>query len=143
MGLKPDFRTLCKESGLALTHQRQVIFDTLVKMHHPSPDEVWEAVKKAIPSISHATVYNTLHTFIEHGIVRSLSPHHGTLRVDMGQEPHHHLICTRCKKVMDVEFEDVGPVKLKGKLPGGFQVERIAVEIQGLCSDCGTTRSSN
>ncbi len=133
---KPDFRTLCKESGLALTHQRQVIFDALAEMHHPSPDEVWAEVKKSIPSISHATVYKTLHTFVEHGILRELSPHHGTLRVDMGTEPHHHLICTRCKKVIDVEHEDVGPVELLGKLPRGFKVERIAVEIQGLCADC-------
>src|SRR3954447_19480835 len=100
MEKKPEFRELCKESGLALTHQRQVIFDTLAEMHHPSPDEVFEKVRAAIPSISHATVYKTLHTFVEHGILRELSPHHGTLRVDMGSEPHHHVICTRCKTVM-------------------------------------------
>ncbi|HWR17379.1 MAG TPA: Fur family transcriptional regulator [Terriglobales bacterium] len=136
MEQKPDFRKLCKESGLALTHQRQVIFNTLAEMHHPSPEEVYDEVKKAIPSISHATVYKTLHTFVEHGILRELSPHHGTLRVDMGTEPHHHLICIRCKTVMDVEPESVGPVKVMGKLPKGFKVERVAVEIQGLCGKC-------
>ena len=133
---KPDFRKLCKESGLALTHQRQVIFDMLAGMHHPSPDEVFEKVRTAIPSISHATVYKTLHTFVEHGILRELSPHHGTLRVDMGSEPHHHVICTRCKSVMDVEEEVIGTVKVKGGLPKGFQVERVAVEVQGVCGKC-------
>jgi Fur family transcriptional regulator, peroxide stress response regulator len=142
MERKPDFRELCKESGLTLTHQRQVIFDTLAEMHHPTPDEVFAEVKKAIPSISHATVYNTLHTFVEHGILRELSPHHGTLRVDMGNEPHHHVICVRCKKVMDLESESVAPVKFLGKLPKGFQVERVAVEVQGLCEACGRNRGS-
>lgn len=136
MEIKPDFRSLCQQSGLALTHQRQVIFDALANMHHPSPDEVYAKVKQLIPSISHATVYKTLHTFVEHGILRELSPHHGTLRVDMGTEPHHHLICTGCKKVIDVESDELGPVKFLGKLPKGFQVERVAVEIQGLCEQC-------
>jgi Fur family peroxide stress response transcriptional regulator len=139
MTIAPDFRGLCKKSGLAVTHQRQVVFDSLTAMpdhHHPSPEEVYEKVRKLIPSISQATVYKTLHTFIEHGILRELSPHHGTLRVDINTHAHHHLICTRCKSVMDIEDNDLDPVKLRRRLPKGFRVERVAVEIQGLCNRC-------
>ena len=135
----PDFRELCTQSGLALTHQRQVVFDSLASMpehHHPSPEEVYEQVRKLIPSISQATVYKTLHTFVEHGILRELSPHHGTLRVDINTHAHHHLICTQCKSVMDIEDEDLDPVKLRRQLPDGFRVDRVAVEIQGLCEKC-------
>ena len=135
----PEFRELCKQSGLALTHQRQVVFDSLSSMpenHHPSPEEVYEKVRKLIPSISQATVYKTLHTFVEHGILRELSPHHGTLRVDMNIHTHHHLFCTACKTLMDIEEEDLDPVKLRRRLPKGFQVRRVAVEIQGLCGKC-------
>jgi Fur family transcriptional regulator, peroxide stress response regulator len=131
-----DFRTLCKRSGLTLTHQRQVIFDALASMHHPTPDEVFEEVRRAIPSISHATVYKTLHTFVEHGILRELSPHHGSLRVDWNTHAHHHVICTRCKKVMDIEDGDVDPVHIRRQLPNGFKVERVAVEVQGVCAKC-------
>jgi Fur family transcriptional regulator, peroxide stress response regulator len=137
--MTPDFRELCNQSGLALTHQRQVVFDSLASMpehHHPSPEEVYEKVRKLIPSISQATVYKTLHTFVEHGIVRELSPHHGTLRVDINTHGHHHLICTRCKSVMDIEDEDLDPVKLRHQLPDGFRVDRVTVEIQGLCAKC-------
>ena len=133
----PDFRKLCQKSGLAVTHQRQVIFESMADMPgHPSPEEVYAVVRKAIPAISLATVYKTLHTFVEHGILRELSPHHGTLRVDWNTHAHHHLICTRCKKVMDIEDEDLDPVKVRRRLPKGFKVERVAVEIQGLCADC-------
>jgi Fur family peroxide stress response transcriptional regulator len=133
----PDFRELCRKSGLAVTHQRQVIFDSLGRMpDHPSPEDVYAVVKRAIPSISLATVYKTLHTFVEHGILRELSPHHGTLRVDWNTHAHHHLICTRCKKVMDIDDDELGPVKVKRKLPKGFKVERVAVEVQGLCAQC-------
>jgi len=139
MRVIPDFRELCRRSGLAVTHQRQVVFESLTAMpdhHHPSPEEVYEHVKKLIPSISHATVYKTLHTFVEHGILRELSPHHGTLRVDINTDMHHHLFCTRCKAVMDIEDGDLDPVQLRKQLPPGFRVERIAVEIQGLCEKC-------
>jgi Fur family peroxide stress response transcriptional regulator len=142
MAIKTDFREMCRDSGLALTHQRQVIFDTLASMHHPTPEEVFEEVRKAIPSISHATVYKTLHTFVEHGILRELSPHHGTLRVDMGS-PHHHAICTKCKTVIDIEPEAVGPIELAGHVPNGFKIERVAVEVRGLCATCAARAASS
>ncbi len=122
-----------------MTHQRQVVYESLAAMpehHHPSPEEIFEKVKQLIPSISQATVYKTLHTFVEHGILRELSPHHGSLRVDLNTNAHHHLICTSCKEVMDIEDEDLDPVKLRRKLPKGFHVERVAVEIQGVCEKC-------
>jgi Fur family peroxide stress response transcriptional regulator len=134
-----NFRDVCQQHGLAVTHQRQVIFDALAKTpDHPSPEDVYARVKEAVPSMSLATVYKTLHTFIEHGILRELSPHHGSLRVDWNTEPHHHLICTRCKKVMDIELEDeeLRRIHPHQKLPRGFQVQRVAVEIQGLCARC-------
>lgn len=133
----PDFRELCRDHGLAVTHQRQVIFEALAGTpDHPSPEDVYEHVKKAVPSMSLATVYKTLHTFVEHGILRELSPHHGTMRVDWNTGAHHHLICTRCKKVMDIEDEELDRIRVRQKLPRGFRVERIAVEIQGLCEKC-------
>ena len=133
----PDFRELCRDHGLAVTHQRQVIFEALAGTpDHPSPEDVYALVKQAVPSMSLATVYKTLHTFVEHGILRELSPHHGTMRVDWNTGAHHHLICIRCKKVMDIEDEDLNRIQVRQKLPQGFKVERVTVEIQGLCAKC-------
>jgi Fur family transcriptional regulator, peroxide stress response regulator len=145
MKIEPNFRELCRQSGLAVTHQRQVVFDSLAKMpdhHHPCPEEVYAEVRKLIPSISQATVYKTLHTFVEHGILRELSPHHGTLRVDINTRAHHHLFCTRCKTVIDIDEGDLDPVKLRRRLPKGFRVDRVAVEVQGLCDECGKQTKS-
>ena len=133
----PEFRELCREHGLAVTHQRQVIFEALAGTpDHPSPEDVYERVRKAVPSMSLATVYKTLHTFVEHGILRELSPHHGTMRVDWNTGAHHHLICMRCKKVMDIEEGELDRIQVRQKLPKGFKVERVAVEIQGVCEKC-------
>jgi Fur family peroxide stress response transcriptional regulator len=132
----PDFRELCRRSGLAVTHQRQVIFESLAGMtNHPCPEEVYERVKEKIPAISLATVYKTLHTFVDHGMLLELSPHHGSLRVDCNLHEHHHLLCTKCKKVVDVSEEELGPLPVRRKLKG-FKVERVAVEIRGLCEEC-------
>jgi len=138
-----DFRDLCERHGLALTHQRQVIFETLSQMHgHPSPEAVYGLVKKRIPSISLATVYKNLKTFEEHGLIREVSPHHGSARFETNSAPHHHLVCLRCKAIVDVPAADVEPVRLKKRAPAGFRIERYSVEIHGLCGDCVKRRES-
>ncbi len=144
-GQKPaEFRELCRQHGLAVTHQRAVIYDSLMSFSgHPSPEEVYERVRKQIPSISLATVYKTLHTFIESGLLRELSMHHGSLRVDTKQHPHHHLVCTGCKSVFDLDEAALQPAKLVGKVPKGFRVQRMSVEIHGLCGECARSAATN
>lgn len=132
-----DFRELCRRHGLAVTHQRAVIYHSLLGAHgHPSPEEIYDSVRRQIPTISLATVYKTLHTFIESGLLRELSLHHGSLRVDTRQEPHHHLVCTECKSVFDLDEEALKPAKVLGKIPKGFRIERMSVEIHGICAPC-------
>ena len=133
----PSFREMCEHHGLAVTHQRQIIFETLGEMRgHPSPEAVYDLVKEHIPSISLATVYKNLKTFEEHGLIREVSPHHGSARFETNAVPHHHLVCLRCKAIMDVPETDVGPVRLKKRAPGGFRIERYNVEIFGVCGKC-------
>jgi len=132
-----SFRELCERHGLAVTHQRQVIFDTLFAMHgHPSPEGVYELVKELIPSISLATVYKNLKTFEEHGLIREVSLHHRSARFEINASPHHHLVCLRCKAIVDVPAEDVGPIQLKKRTPSGFRVKRYHVEMLGFCGEC-------
>ena len=129
--------TLCAEHGIAVTHQRQVLYETMQSMHgHPSPEEVCAVVKQRIPSISLATVYKNIHLFVESGVLRQLSMHHGTLRVEMNSHPHHHLVCSVCKRVMDCMPEELGLPAHVERLPNGFAVERLSVDVIGLCAEC-------
>lgn len=132
------FRELCAEHGIAVTHQRQVLYETMQRMvGHPSPEEVFASVKERIPSISLATVYKNIHLFVESGVFRELSIHHGTLRVEMNKEPHHHMVCTVCKKVTDLLGDDEFGVRLQNTaLPGGFLIERISMDVIGVCPEC-------
>jgi Fur family peroxide stress response transcriptional regulator len=132
-----SFRELCHENGIAVTHQRQVLYEVMKTMHgHPSPEEVYARVKKKIPAISLATVYKNIHLFVESGVFREVSMHHGLLRVEMNNEAHHHMVCSKCKAITDIGEQELGLVSKKNKLPGGFLVERYAVDVIGICSKC-------
>ena len=131
------FRELCAAHGIAVTHQRQVLYEVMQGMEgHPSPEEVYARVKKKVPAISLATVYKNIHLFVESGVFRKMSMHHGSVRVEMNDEPHHHMVCSRCKAITDIGEQELGLMPKRHRLPGGFLVERYAVDVIGLCAKC-------
>ena len=132
------FRALCAEHGIAVTHQRQVLYEVMQGMEgHPSPEEVYARVKKKVPSISLATVYKNIHLFVESGVLREVSLHHGSRRVEINEREHHHLVCSRCKAITDIEAEKLSLGLPSAKeLPGGFFVERYSVDVIGICAKC-------
>ncbi len=132
-----SFRELCQKNGIAVTQQRRVLYGVMKTMHgHPSPEEVYVEVKKKVPSISLATVYKNIHLFVESGVFREVSMHHGSLRVEMNDEVHHHMVCSRCKEISDIGEQELGLLAKKETLPGGFLVERYSVDVIGVCSKC-------
>ena len=136
-----QFRDLAWQRGLAATHQRHVVYEAVVASHgHRSPEQIYAAVRKRVPSISLATVYNNLRLFVEHGLLREVSPHASTLRVDGNLEPHHHLVCSRCKSVQDIEGEFVDFKRLSRHVPDGFDLTQPLVEVFGLCRRCSTKK---
>jgi len=133
------FRERCRASGLALTHQREIIYQAIISSkQHPSPELIFEQVRQQIPSISLATVYKNIHTFLEAGLLREVSPHHGSLRLEADLTEHHHLVCTRCKAIVDLDQSELEPIHLSRKLTAGYQILRYTVEFQGLCPACAS-----
>ncbi|WP_035351291.1 Fur family transcriptional regulator [Edaphobacter aggregans] len=137
MQASTNFRQLCAQHGIAVTHQRQVLFEVMQAMEgHPSPEEVYARVKKKVPSISLATVYKNIHLLVESGIFRKMSIHHGSVRVEMNSEEHHHMVCSKCKAITDIGEKELGLVPKRRSLSDGFLVERYAVDVIGLCAKC-------
>ena len=138
-----QFRALCRERGLAFTHQRRVIGEMLLaNPGHHSPDEIYAAVREKVPSISLGTVYKNIRTFVETGILREVSVHHGSMKLEFGLHAHHHLVCTRCRTIEDIEETAIEPIRLRGKAPKGFEIQRYSVDILGLCARCRRTNKS-
>ncbi|HZQ66965.1 MAG TPA: transcriptional repressor [Terriglobales bacterium] len=132
-----QFRELAAKHGLAVTHQRQVVYEAVIASHgHHSPEDIYAAVRRRIPSISLATVYNNLRLFVERGLLREVSPHASTLLVDGNLKPHHHLVCSRCKSVQDIEGDFIDFKRLSPHVPHGFDLTQPVVEVFGLCRQC-------
>jgi Fur family transcriptional regulator, peroxide stress response regulator len=132
-----SFRRLCHEHGLAFTHQRQIIYGAVLSARdHPTPEAIYDRVRRQIPSISLGTVYKNINIFLEAGLLQQVSLHHGSLRVDANTHAHHHLVCKMCRTIIDLEERDLEPARLRAKLPKGFHVERQNVEIIGVCESC-------
>jgi Fur family transcriptional regulator, peroxide stress response regulator len=136
-------RQRCRDEGLAFTFQRQAIYEAVLdSKEHPTPEKIYELVRGRIPSISLATVYKNVKTFLDHGLLKEVSLHHGTLRLEANMKPHHHLVCSRCKAIFDLEENRVAPVQVTGDLPGGFHKQRCNIEIVGICGACVGAGSS-
>jgi len=139
-----EFRHLCREHSLAATHQRQKIYEALVsRPGHYSPEEIYAQVKQHLPSISLATVYKNLKIFVQAGMLRDVSPHHGPWRVDANTSPHHHLVCIHCHSITDLDIDLLQPVKLQGRLPSGFRLEKFNVEVHGVCKACAASAAGS
>lgn len=138
-----SFRELCEDHGIPATHQRQVLYEVMQTMHgHPSPEEIYARVKKRVPAISLATVYKNIHLFLDRGVLKELSMHHGSLRVEMNSHDHHHMVCSYCKAITDIEEKDLGALPAIQELPGGFKVERYSIDVIGICAACQKVKRS-
>jgi len=138
-----DFQQLCHQKGLAVTHQRLVLYRALMQMtDHPNPEQIFERVRLELPSISLATVYKTLHVFLEAGMIHEVSPFHGSLRIEPDANHHHHFICLQCHAITDLALCEVDEPPLKNSVPEGFQVEQVSMEVRGLCRRCSESNLS-
>lgn len=112
-------------------------------MHHPERGGIYERVEAQILSISLGTAYKNIKTFLETGLLREVSPMHGSLRVDANTMEHQHLIGTRCRSASDLGADDLEPLRPRRLLPEGFVLQRCAVEVYGLCASCAAQRDQS
>jgi Fur family peroxide stress response transcriptional regulator len=121
--------------GFKLTPQRIAILDFLTgNLSHPSADDVYRAVRRRFPTMSFATVYNTLETLKGRGLVQELTGDPVKKRFDPNPRPHHHLICTRCRRIVDVHVAYRLPVADHDR--AGFDITGNHIEFLGICPAC-------
>ena len=97
-----------RDAGLRLTHQRLEILRAIAADEtHPDVVMLYEAVRERVPTISLDTVYRTLATLTERGLISRVSFTPGPARYDANPSRHHHFVCTRCGLVRDVEDDEL------------------------------------
>jgi len=121
--------------GFKRTPQRLAIIDFLEgNTSHPSAEDIFKAVGKNNPTLSFATVYNTVNTLVQTGVIRELTIDPDRKRYDPDTSVHHHMICQECKTVFDI-FTPV-PVEVPAELSKDFRVTGCHVEFTGECAAC-------
>jgi len=131
------FPAMCRAAGLKVTQQRLAVYAMLAATDsHPTPEDVFEAIRSNLPLLSLATVYKILDQFHRAGFVRKVSTEGQAARYDIKMEPHHHLVCTACGAIQDVHLDTMPD--LSGGIPASadFDVARYDVIFHGLCGAC-------
>lgn len=100
---------------------------------HPTVEDVYTALSPHIPSLSKATVYNTLHTLIESGLVREVNIGLDAQRYDTMLENHGHFRCIACGQIFNFDA-DIDQIKVGGLQ--NFQIDKKDVYFSGLCPAC-------
>jgi Fur family peroxide stress response transcriptional regulator len=121
--------------GLKLTPQRLAILDYLKEnREHPSAETIFKAIRERFPTISFSTVYNTLSTLAKNGVLQELTIDPEKKRFDPNSGPHHHLICIRCKKIVDITVDYA--LKVPYSFKKGFDIVGSHIEFYGICPEC-------
>lgn len=121
---------------IKVTPQRVAILKFLLgNTAHPSVNEVYRQVRKQFPSISKATVYNTVKTLAQAGLLKEILIQQEKTLVDANPGPHHHFKCLQCRKVKDVRYEILTAQEVN-KLLQDHQVRAVQLTMEGICPDC-------
>ncbi|WP_405373222.1 MULTISPECIES: Fur family transcriptional regulator [unclassified Microbacterium] len=138
-----DSAAALRDAGLRVTESRVAVFDALAARPHASADAVFAEVSPALPRASRQSVYNALGDFVDAGLVRRIEPAGQPmlfeLRVD---DNHHHLICTGCGAVKDVDCAVGSAPCLHPSDAQGFRIASAEVTYWGLCGDCAASARS-
>ncbi|MCH6231324.1 transcriptional repressor [Microbacterium sp. CFH 31415] len=126
-----------RSAGLRVTDSRRAVLDAVRERPHASADELFALVAMTVPNTSLQSVYNALGDFVDAGLVRRIEPAGRPglfeLRVD---DNHHHLVCTECGAVEDVDCA-VGPAPcLTPSDAHGYAVRVAEVTFWGVCPAC-------
>jgi Fur family transcriptional regulator, peroxide stress response regulator len=131
-----------KEKGFKLTPQRLSILSFLEdNTSHPTAEDVYRHVAKRFPTMSLATVYNTLETLKARGKLNEITIDPEKRHFDPDIRRHHHAICSSCKIIVDI-FTDFD-LSASEKEMHGFHVTGSHVEFYGLCPDCKQRSKKN
>jgi Fur family peroxide stress response transcriptional regulator len=127
-----------RQQGYRMTPQRMAVLEILVNSdRHPGVEQMYETVRQSFPMTSLATVYKTVALLKEMGELVEISFGEGGNRYDGNNpQPHPHLICTACEKIIDTEIVDLDELSRQLEERSGFRIETPRLDFFGVCPEC-------
>lgn len=139
-----------RANGFKLTRQRRAILELFGEVgEHLKPSEIYDRLESSVPSLSRATVYNTLELFEEEGIVSRVTGENGETYFDPNVDPHHHGVCRECGQIFDMEITDDSLSNLTTSTEtADFEGDRLEVDeavvwFRGICRACQSDDSES
>ena len=129
-----DFIQILKDSGIAPSQQRMKILEYLHGHRtHPTADNIYQALRDEMPTLSKTTVYNTLKKLVEHHVLVELSLFENEARYEYNTEPHIHLKCVQCGQIIDLDRKfDL----YTDRFIDGHKIMEHQINLKGICKDC-------
>jgi Fe2+ or Zn2+ uptake regulation protein len=132
---RAEIERICREHGISLTAQRRIVLEILPTLNHPTVDDIWGEVRKALPEVSRTTVYRILEHFASLHIIRKVCHPGAVARYEDRTDRHHHLLCTRCGAMTDMDNPAFDQIEIPGK-ELGFTIEDYSIQFRGICHEC-------
>ncbi len=134
-----NIRKTIADNQLRVTPQRVAVLDALQNMRtHPTADEIVQYIRNEYPNLSVGTVYNTLDTFCERGIIKKVKTEKDVMRYDAINEKHYHLYCAESDRIEDYydkELSNIIEDYFNEKKIANFNVKDIQIQINGKFTD--------
>ncbi len=132
-----EFREKCRRNKINITPQRVAIYSILTESrNHPTAEDIFNLVRQSFPDISIDTVYRTLSTFTQMGLLDVVEGYGEAKRYDPDIEPHHHFRCKKCNEIIDFQETTYNNIKAPAEIESKYHVTNIKVVVEGLCKKC-------
>jgi Fur family ferric uptake transcriptional regulator len=133
------FGDYIRSEGLRETGQRMMILDAFLNANdHVSAEDIYRLVNRRKRKVGFTTVYRTMKLISDCGLAREVMFDDGISRFEhnFGRKHHHHLICTRCKRVIEFSSRIMDEAEKTILKKHGFELQYHKYEIFGLCNQC-------
>jgi len=128
--------------GLRETLQRKAILQYLSNVNeHPTVKEIHSALKKDIPNLSVATVYQNLKILTKYCIIKEINIKNMPSRYDANIENHYHIICQSCGNIKDFNYPVFTEIENVAGHLFNYEVYSHSLEIYGVCEKCQSDKA--
>lgn len=125
-------------AGERVTRQRLLVANALAGSGRQlTAEQLYRSLRRQVPGIGRATVFRTLETLVDAGVARRLElDGHVYAYVACLPEHHHHLACTRCGRVEEIDEAYITPIAQRLALDLGFEIDDARLDFYGRCAAC-------
>lgn len=130
--MKESVQNRLRKYNIKPSVQRMAVLNYLMTHHtHPTADTIFNALYPSIPTLSKATVYNTLNLLTEQGVIQMITIDEKNARFDARETPHLHFRCNECGEIFDFDLPPFPMDALKD-----FEISDIQLYCKGVCPSC-------